>query len=81
MQPIPWLATGWEVKDGGQRSLHPRGRGQTGLYFNGLREARAHAQAYDAEARRRLQALTLELTGLSAAEWQPLIDRTIAPDF
>jgi NAD(P)-dependent dehydrogenase (short-subunit alcohol dehydrogenase family) len=40
--------------------------GQTGLYFNGLREAKAQAQAYDADARRRLQALSLELTGLSA---------------
>ena len=33
--------------------------GQSGLYFNGLREARAHSQAYDAEARRRLWALSL----------------------
>jgi NAD(P)-dependent dehydrogenase (short-subunit alcohol dehydrogenase family) len=37
--------------------------GQSGLYFNGLREARAHSQAYDAEARQRLRALSLELTG------------------
>jgi hypothetical protein len=29
-------------------------------------EARAQAQAYDPDARRRLQALSLELTGLSA---------------
>jgi hypothetical protein len=40
--------------------------GQTGLYFNGLREAKAQAQAYDADGRRRLRALSLELTGLSA---------------
>jgi NAD(P)-dependent dehydrogenase (short-subunit alcohol dehydrogenase family) len=33
--------------------------GQSGLYFNGLREARAHSQAYDAEARHRLWALSL----------------------
>ena len=39
--------------------------GQTGLYFNGLREAKAQAKAYDPEVRRRLQALSLELTGLS----------------
>jgi NAD(P)-dependent dehydrogenase (short-subunit alcohol dehydrogenase family) len=39
--------------------------GQSGLYFSGLREARAHSQAYDAEARRRLWALSLKLTGLS----------------
>jgi NAD(P)-dependent dehydrogenase (short-subunit alcohol dehydrogenase family) len=40
--------------------------GQMGLYFNGLREAKAQAQAYDRNARRRLQALSLELTGLPA---------------
>jgi NAD(P)-dependent dehydrogenase (short-subunit alcohol dehydrogenase family) len=44
----------------------PAVEGQTGLYFNGLREAKAHAQAYDPDARRRLQALSLELTGLFA---------------
>ena len=44
----------------------PAVEGQSGLYFNGLREAKAQAQAYDADARRRLQALSLELTGLSA---------------
>jgi NAD(P)-dependent dehydrogenase (short-subunit alcohol dehydrogenase family) len=38
--------------------------GRSGLYFNGLREARADRQAYDAEARARLRALSLELTGL-----------------
>ena len=44
----------------------PAVEGQTGLYFNGLREAKAQAQAYDPDARRRLRALSLELTGLSA---------------
>ena len=39
--------------------------GRTGLYFNGLREVRAHSQAYDAEARRQLWSLSLESTGLS----------------
>jgi NAD(P)-dependent dehydrogenase (short-subunit alcohol dehydrogenase family) len=34
----------------------------TGRYFNGLREARAQPQAYDEDARRRLRALSLELT-------------------
>jgi NAD(P)-dependent dehydrogenase (short-subunit alcohol dehydrogenase family) len=43
----------------------PALEGRTGLYFNGLREARAHSQAYDAEARQRLRALSLKLTGLS----------------
>ena len=37
--------------------------GRSGLYFNGLRETRAHAQADDTEARRRLRRLSLELTG------------------
>ncbi|SJZ90064.1 Short-chain dehydrogenase [Enhydrobacter aerosaccus] len=40
--------------------------GRSGLYFNVLREARANAQAYDAEARRRLRTLSLRLTGLAA---------------
>jgi NAD(P)-dependent dehydrogenase (short-subunit alcohol dehydrogenase family) len=44
----------------------PALEGRSGLYFNGLREARADSQAYDAAARRRLRALSLELTGLSA---------------
>ena len=41
---------------------------RSGLYFNGLREARADRQAYDAAARARLRALSLELTGLRADE-------------
>ncbi len=40
--------------------------GRTGLYFNGLKEARANAQAYDADARRRLWALSAKLTGMPA---------------
>ncbi len=40
--------------------------GRSGLYFNGLHEARALAQAYDADARRRLKELSLKLTGLPA---------------
>ena len=46
-------------------AVSPALAGRSGLYFNGLREARAHAQAYDAEARRRLRRLSLELTGLA----------------
>ena len=46
-------------------AVSPALEGRSGLYFNGLREARAHSQAYDAEARQRLRALSLELTGLS----------------
>jgi NAD(P)-dependent dehydrogenase (short-subunit alcohol dehydrogenase family) len=37
--------------------------GQSGLYFNQLQEARANAQAYDADARQRLWDLSLELIG------------------
>jgi NAD(P)-dependent dehydrogenase (short-subunit alcohol dehydrogenase family) len=36
----------------------------TGRFFNGLNEARANDQAYDPEARRRLRALSADLTGL-----------------
>ncbi len=36
-------------------------RGQGGLYFNVMNEARANRQAYDAEARRRLRGVELEL--------------------
>ncbi len=39
--------------------------GRSGLYFNVQSEARANPQAYDAEARRRLRALSLGLTGLA----------------
>jgi len=46
-------------------AVSPEVEGQSGLYFNGQREARADAQAYDADARRQLKALSLELVGLS----------------
>jgi NAD(P)-dependent dehydrogenase (short-subunit alcohol dehydrogenase family) len=39
---------------------------RSGLYFNGQREARANEQAYDTAARRRLRALSLELTGMKS---------------
>ena len=39
--------------------------GRSGLYFNGLREARANPQAYDEADRRRLRTVSLELTGLA----------------
>ena len=42
--------------------------GRSGRYFNGLREARADPQAYDEAARRRLRAISLELTGLVATK-------------
>jgi NAD(P)-dependent dehydrogenase (short-subunit alcohol dehydrogenase family) len=42
----------------------PRLEGVTGRYFNGTSEARADAQAYDPEARRRLRELSERLAGL-----------------
>jgi len=45
-------------------AISPALEGRSGLYFNGLREARAHSQAYDTEPRQRLWALSLKLTGL-----------------
>ncbi len=48
-------------------ALSPALDNRSGLYFNGLRESRADAQAYDAEARARLRALSLRLAGLEAA--------------
>jgi hypothetical protein len=36
--------------------------GLTGEYFDGVRRAQAHAQAYDPEARRRLRMLSRQLT-------------------
>lgn len=57
------------VEDGADAILalatSPELEGKTGLYFNGEREARANAQAYDAAARRRLWDLSARLTGLA----------------
>ena len=52
-------------------AISPALAGRTGLYFNGLREARAQSQAYDAEARQRLRALSFKLTGLSNDGFRP----------
>ena len=61
----PWST----VEQGAEAMLNlaisPALEGRSGLYFNGLREARADAQAYDDEARQRLRALSQQLTGLS----------------
>jgi NAD(P)-dependent dehydrogenase (short-subunit alcohol dehydrogenase family) len=38
---------------------------KSGLFFNGMQQARAIPQAYDEAARKRLRALSLELTGLT----------------
>ena len=57
------------VEQGGEAILHlvegDDVAAKSGLFFNGMNEARANPQAYDAEARKRLRALSLELTGLS----------------
>ena len=59
------------VEQGGDAILHlVRGddvAGKSGLFFNGMNEAKAHPQAYDAAARRRLMTLSRELAGLPAA--------------
>jgi NAD(P)-dependent dehydrogenase (short-subunit alcohol dehydrogenase family) len=57
------------VEQGGDAILHLTTgddvAGKSGLFFNGMREAKAHSQAYDDAARRRLRDLSLELTGLT----------------
>ena len=59
------------VEQGGEAILHLAAgddmAGKSGLFFNGMQQAQANPQAYDAGARKRLHALSLELTGLSAA--------------
>ena len=49
-----------------QLALSPSLEHRSGLYFNGLREARANAQAYDAKARERLRDISNQLTGAAA---------------
>lgn len=57
------------VEQGGAAILHlavgDDMAGKSGLFFNGMQQARANPQAYDEAARKRLRALSLELTGLS----------------
>jgi NAD(P)-dependent dehydrogenase (short-subunit alcohol dehydrogenase family) len=56
------------VEEGAEATLRlatsPELDSVTGRYFDGLREARANAQAYEAEARRRLWELSEDLVGL-----------------
>ncbi len=57
------------VEDGAEAILNllsPATEGETGLFFNRLQPARAHAQAYDVKARAQLRAASFELTGLPA---------------
>lgn len=66
------IAGGFEplstVEEGAASVMHlaasPDVAGRTGVYFNQLAEAPAHAQAYDERARARLWALSMQLTGL-----------------
>jgi NAD(P)-dependent dehydrogenase (short-subunit alcohol dehydrogenase family) len=46
-------------------AVAPELEGKSGLYFNGRRLARADAQAYDADARQKLRALSIKLSGMS----------------
>jgi NAD(P)-dependent dehydrogenase (short-subunit alcohol dehydrogenase family) len=54
------------VEEGGAAILHLATgddmEGRSGLFFNGLNESRANAQAYDATARKKLRELSLKLT-------------------
>jgi NAD(P)-dependent dehydrogenase (short-subunit alcohol dehydrogenase family) len=52
-------------------AISPDLAGRSGLYFDGLRESRANSQAYDARAREKLRALSLQLTGLVSPSHQP----------
>ena len=58
----PWSS----VEEGAEAILNlaasPALQGRGGLYFNGLNEARANRQAYDAEARHRLRDISRNLT-------------------
>jgi NAD(P)-dependent dehydrogenase (short-subunit alcohol dehydrogenase family) len=58
------------VEEGGQAILHLAAGDDladtSGLFFDGMMEAKANAKAYDAAVRKRLRAISLELTGLVA---------------
>ncbi|MEI6200744.1 MAG: SDR family NAD(P)-dependent oxidoreductase [Enhydrobacter sp.] len=60
--PISTVETGAEAIM--QLAVSPALEGRSGLYFNVLRETKADRQAYDAAARAKLKALSLQLTGL-----------------
>ena len=59
------------VEQGGEAILHlavdDDMADKSGLFFNGMNHAQANPQAYDAAARKRLRALSLELTGKTTA--------------
>ena len=59
------------VEQGGEAILHLVSgddvADKSGLFFNGMNEMKANAQAYDAAARKRLRDLSRKLTGLPSA--------------
>jgi NAD(P)-dependent dehydrogenase (short-subunit alcohol dehydrogenase family) len=59
------------VEQGGDAILHlvtgDDVASKSGVFFNGMNEMKANPQAYDTAARKRLRALSVELTGLPAA--------------
>ena len=64
-----------KVEEGAEAIVHlaisPELEGRTGLFFSGLREARADAQAYDPAARAKLRELSLRWAGLSDKDFPP----------
>jgi hypothetical protein len=62
-QPLSTVEEGAEATM--QLAVSPALVGRSGLYFNGLGEASANAQAYDAAARAQLRTLSFELTGVA----------------
>jgi hypothetical protein len=39
---------------------------ESGVFYNGLKPARANDQAYDEQARKKLRELTIKLTGIGS---------------
>ena len=62
-QPLSSVEEGAEATM--QLAVSPALVGRSGLYFNGLNEAKANAQAYDTSAREQLRSLSFELTGIA----------------
>jgi NAD(P)-dependent dehydrogenase (short-subunit alcohol dehydrogenase family) len=62
-QPLSTVEEGAEATM--QLAVSPSLAGRSGLYFNGLNEAKANAQAYDSAARAQLRSLSFALTGLA----------------
>src|SRR5271155_1372452 len=60
----PWTTVEQGAETIMKLPLSPSLEGRSVLYFDGLRESRANAQAYDPAARAKLRALSLDLAGL-----------------